>query len=319
VDDNGLRRRDRQVDTEFTTLSQTLQRNQQRIDGLDAMVVAIERYLADPSHTSPTFDRAQLQQELDRQREAIRQYRERTTALRRMIVQGRTQVGPGDPRYVHDVEVRAQHRDLVAREAEMVRAQGRIPSGADALLGRIDALERSVEEFDGRVNALVDRRIESIRTQVREEERRVAGYRDRLTALEGESAQVVGNLILRQFRDIQVQFYQIVMRADLGLVDVAWEQREEHNNRARMLAEEQNREINALNDEYREVTEGANPADAQQLGGAPAPAAGAAPTPPATTTPPTGAPPSNAPAASNGASGTGAPPSGPGTSQGQTQ
>jgi hypothetical protein len=78
---------------------------------------------------------------------------------------------------------------------------------------------------------------------------------------------VVGNLILRQFRDVQAQFYQIVMRADLGLVDVAWEQREEHNNRARMLAEEQNREISALNDEFAEVTEGASPEDAQRLQG----------------------------------------------------
>jgi DNA repair exonuclease SbcCD ATPase subunit len=265
VSDRDLQRRDRQVETEFTNLSQALQRNQQRVEGLDAMVVAIERYLADPSHVGASLDRAQLQQELERQREAVRQYRERVTGLRRMIVQGRTQIGPGDPRYVHDVEVRAQHRDLVEREATMLRAQGRMPGGGDALLARVDTLERAVADFDGRVNALVDQRSERIRVQVREEERRVAGYRARLESLENESAQVVGNLILRQFRDIQVQFYQIVMRADLGLVDVAWEQREEHNNRARMLAEEQNREINALNDEYREVTEGARPDDARQL------------------------------------------------------
>lgn len=317
VSDADLLRRDRQVEAEFTTLSQALQRNQQRVEGLDAMVVAIERYLADPTHVSPTLDRAQLQQELDRQREAVRQYRERVTNLRRMIVQGRTQIGPGDPRYVHDVEVRAQHRDLVQREATMLTAQGRMPGGADALLGRIDTLERAVGEFDARVNALVDQRAESIRATVREEERRVAGYRARLESLENESAQVVGNLILRQFRDIQVQFYQIVMRADLGLVDVAWEQREEHNNRARMLAEEQNREINALNDEYREVTEGARPDAARQLQGGAQPA-GAAPAATPTPQTPTGQGPSNAPATPESASSGTAPTSAPAAPQGQT-
>jgi len=318
VSDRDLQRRDRQVETEFTNLSQALQRNQQRVEGLDAMVVAIERYLADPSHVSASLDRAQLQQELDRQREAVRQYRERVTGLRRMIVQGRTQIGPGDPRYVHDVEVRAQHRDLVEREATMLRAQGRMPGGGDALLARVDTLERAVAEFDGRVNALVDQRSESIRAQVREEERRVAGYRARLESLENESAQVVGNLILRQFRDIQVQFYQIVMRADLGLVDVAWEQREEHNNRARMLAEEQNREINALNDEYREVTEGARPDDARQLQGA-APAAGATPAAtPAPQTPSAGSPPSNAAATPATTPSVGSQTAAPAAPQGQT-
>lgn len=320
VSDADLRQRDRQVEAEFTTLSQGLQRNQQRVEGLEAMVVAIERYLSDPAHVSPTLDRAQLQQELERQRAAIRVYRERVSNLRRMIVQGRTQIGPGDPRYLHDVELRAQHTDLLNREATILRAQGRMPAGADALLARIDTLDRAVNEFDGRVNALVDQRSEGIRAQVREEEGRVAGYRARLESLEGESAQVVGNLILRQFRDIQVQFYQIVMRADLGLVDVAWEQREEHNNRARMLAEEQNREINALNDEYREVTEGARPEDARQLSGQPpAPQAGAAPAPaPTTTTPATGADPSAAPATAEGASSDGATPSAPTPPQGQT-
>ena len=318
VSDRDLQRRDRQVETEFTNLSQALQRNQQRVEGLDAMVVAIERYLADPSHVSASLDRAQLQQELERQREAVRQYRERVTGLRRMIVQGRTQIGPGDPRYVHDVEVRAQHRDLVEREATMLRAQGRMPGGADALLARVDTLERAVADFDGRVNALVDQRSERIRVQVREEERRVAGYRARLESLENESAQVVGNLILRQFRDIQVQFYQIVMRADLGLVDVAWEQREEHNNRARMLAEEQNREINALNDEYREVTEGARPDDARQLQGAP-PAAGATPAAtPAPQTPSAGSPPSNAAATPATTPSGGSQTAAPAAPQGQT-
>jgi len=46
------------------------------------------------------------------------------------------------------------------------------PDDADALLARIDTLERSINEFDGRVNALVDQRIEGIRNQVREEEPR---------------------------------------------------------------------------------------------------------------------------------------------------
>ncbi len=266
TDDDGMRRRDRQVENEFSTLSQQVQRNQQRVDSLESMVVAIERYLADPSHQTGTVDRTQLQAELVTQRAAIRQYRERVTALRRMIAQGRSQIGPGDPRYAHDFELRNQVRDIVDREAGLVRTAGRMPGDADGLLQRLASLDRSIEQFDQRVNGQVDTRIEAIRRQVQDEERRVAGYRERLASLETEAEDVVGNLILRQFRDVQVQFYQTVMRADLGLVDVAWEQREEHNNRARMLAEEQNREVSALNDEFGEVTEGAAPEDARGLG-----------------------------------------------------
>lgn len=267
TDDDGLRRRDRQAENELQSLSQAVQRNQQRVEGLEAMTVAIERYLADPSHQAAGVDRAQLQTELAQQRQAVGQYRERIQQLRRLISQARAQIGPGDPRYAHDVEVRAELRDLVQREAAILRNAGRLSPEAESLLRRLDTLDGLVDAFDGRVNAQVEERIGALRQQVQDEERRVAGYRDRLGALEREAEDVVGNLILRQFRDVQAQFYQIVMRADLGLVDVAWEQREEHNNRARMLAEEQNREISALNDEFAEVTEGASPEDAQRLQG----------------------------------------------------
>jgi tetratricopeptide (TPR) repeat protein len=267
TDDDGLRRRDRQAENELQSLSQAVQRNQQRVEGLEAMTVAIERYLADPSHQAAGIDRAQLQTELTQQRQAVGQYRERIQQLRRLISQARAQIGPGDPRYAHDVEVRAELRDLVQREAAILRNAGRLTPEAESLLRRLDTLDGLVDAFDGRVNAQVEERIGALRQQVQEEERRVAGYRDRLGALEREAEDVVGNLILRQFRDVQAQFYQIVMRADLGLVDVAWEQREEHNNRARMLAEEQNREISALNDEFAEVTEGASPEDTQRLQG----------------------------------------------------
>ena len=267
VDDDGLRRRDRQADNELQTLSQTLQRNQQRVDGLEAMVVAIERYLADPAHQSVQLDRTTLQAELGQQRASLQQYRDRVTNIRRMIGAARSQIGPGDPRYAHDVEMRAQLRDLVAREVAALRAAGRLPAEAEGLIARIDRLDQGIEEADGRINTLVDQRIVLITNQVHEEETRVAGYRERLGALEREAEDVVGNLIQQQFRQVRLQFYQIVMRADLGLVDVAWEEREEHNNRARLLAEEQNREISALNDEFSEVVEGASATDAQQLTG----------------------------------------------------
>jgi hypothetical protein len=280
TDSEGIRRRERLVGNEFQGYSQNLQRNLQRVDALEAMVVAIERYLADPAHQNANFDRTQLQQELVRQRGAIQQYRDRITTLRRQIAQGREQIGVGDPRYARDLELRAQLRDLTQRQASLLRASGRLPGDADALLQRLDRLDQQIDAADGRVTSLVDRRVGDIQARVREEEGRVAGYRDRLSALESEAATVVGNLILRQFRNVQVQLYQIMMRADLGLVDVAWEEREEHNNRARFLAEEQNRELQQVNDEFSEVTEGAAREDVQQLSAPPTSVGAPAPTPP---------------------------------------
>ncbi len=300
VDDEGMRRRDRQAEGEFQTLSQEVQRNEQRVEALEAMVVALEHYLSDPTHAAPGVSADEIRRELTTQHQAIQQYRDRVSALRRQIEEGRAQIGPGDPRFAHDVVVRQQVRDVVGREAAALRAAGRMPTEADGLLVRLDGIDRLIGDFDGRVNVQVDQRIQAIQAQVREEQARVAGYRERLAALEGESSEVVGNLILQQFRNVQVHFYQIVMRSDLGLVDVAWEQREEHNNRNRMLAEEETREISSLNDEFSEVTEGASLEDRQVLNAhtganATRPGTAVAPTVPPTQVPTTQAPPTQTP------------------------
>jgi tetratricopeptide (TPR) repeat protein len=303
VTDTQIRRRDHVAEGEFTTLGQELQRNEQRVQNLEAMVVAIEHYVADPGQQRGNLNIEALRTELGQHRTAIANYRERITELRRLIQAGREQIGPGDPRYERDLEISHQVHDLVQREQGIVAQSSRMPAGAAELLDRLDRVESQTLAFDQRVMTGVDRRVGGIRQQVEEEQGRVAGYRARLGQLESDASDVVGHLVMQSFAAVRLHFYQIVMRADLGIVDVAWEQREEHNNRARMLAEEENRQIAALNDEYNEVTEGAPPetpatapgASSGPPGGASgapsgAPAASGAPpaTPAASSTPPTG-------------------------------
>ena len=286
VTDAQIRRRDRAAEEEFGALSQELQRNEQRVANLESMVVAIERYVADPGQQRGNINIEALRQELVQHRAAVQRYRDSIAELRRLINAGRSQIGVGDPRYQRDLEVGQQYRELVGREQSAM--SGRMPGGAAELLARLDAVERRTRDFDARVGTNVDRRVEVIRVQVVEEEGRVAGYRGRLAQLEGDAADIVGHLVMQNFQSVRLHFYQIVMRADLGIVDVAWEQREEHNNRARMLAEEENREIAAYNDEFAEVTEGSTPdapaQNPQNQGASGAPPASGSP-PPTTTTP----------------------------------
>ena len=48
----------------------------------------------------------------------------------------------------------------------------------------------------------------------------------------------------------------MVLKADVGRVDIAWAQREEHRMRVDMLTRERNREIQLLDDEFREIMDG---------------------------------------------------------------
>lgn len=267
VDSAGMRRRDRAVENEFAALGQEVQRNEQRVSNLEAMLAAMRRYLRDNPNPRGNVDLTALNNEIRQHEAAIASYRARLADLRRLISAGRAQVGVGDPRYQRDIEIAREYRDLLVRQMNLLRNAGRLPPEADSLFARLDEAERRAQSFDQRLQAIVDERMTSVRNRVQEEERNVASYRLRLADLERESADVVGRAVMQSIANVRLHFYRIVMRADLGLVDVAWEERENHNNRARILAEELNRETTALNDEFSEVIEGAENETSQQRPG----------------------------------------------------
>jgi hypothetical protein len=49
------------------------------------------------------------------------------------------------------------------------------------------------------------------------------------------------------------RFYELVLRADLGTIDIAWARREDHRLRIDSLTRGRARELQALDDEFRDV------------------------------------------------------------------
>jgi hypothetical protein len=67
----------------------------------------------------------------------------------------------------------------------------------------------------------------------------------------------VGEVAQQHFARISDRLKSIVLRADVGIVQQAWEVREEQRARVRSLQRERAREEQTLNDELREVLDDA--------------------------------------------------------------
>jgi len=88
---------------------------------------------------------------------------------------------------------------------------------------------------------------------VDEETANLARYRVALGSLEGETEHVVGAITYLNFNRVHNRFYDLVLRADLGKIDVSWARREDHRLRIDALTRERARELQALDDEFRDV------------------------------------------------------------------
>jgi TolA-binding protein len=258
----------------YRELEGELRRMEVELLGIEARVTALERYMADSASRGEQVDesgRQALHTELTQQRAMVAQYRQAIGETRLLIERARVQVGIGDDRYQRDAELREQYARLVARERELLRAQGGgSNNGAriDAALAKATRIEAMLDEKDRLIDEVVDERTAEIKRQVDEETVNVEGYRQRLAALEGESVDVIGTITYLNFGQIRQRFYDLVLRADVGRIDVAWAQREEHRMRTELLTRERTREMRALDDEFREIMDDFGPAS-ESAGGNP--------------------------------------------------
>jgi TolA-binding protein len=248
VDTEDFVDRDLEKLDEYRALEGALQGLRVEMLGLEARIVASKTAMA--SVDPEKVDRAALEAELVGHEAEIVDYETQLVWIRRRLEVGRLHVGVGDKRYQSDALDRSKFNDAVNREREITGSGG---AAFDIAHGRITATERLLDLRDAEVAAVVKKRVSQMMAVVDEETRNLSRYRRALRSLEGETEDVVGTITYLNFERIRRRFHDLVMRADVGKIDVAWAKREDHRLRIDALTRKRAREIQALDDEFRDV------------------------------------------------------------------
>lgn len=250
---------------QWNKVSQRLQQLELESDKLQAIVNGLKRVLKDADKfgvTSDVTSRQRFQAEIAANEKDLAAYKKRIAEYREMVDMGRAQIGFGDQRYVEDDQVRRRFREVFNREVELV-ASGGDPGAADyarqiqPILRRANTVEDSLEQTKGRLEREADAQAQSLREQVEKEAANLEKYATDLDDLDQQARLLVGELAMKNFGLVRDRLKSIVLRADVGIVQQAWEVREEQLMRVRNLQRERAREEQNLNDELREVLDDA--------------------------------------------------------------
>jgi len=263
---------------QWNKVSQELSRRVKEVDYLHAVVNGLRRMLKEDAQRGVARDPASVQRiqgELDDNERQLKVYQDQATDLRRQIEVGRAQVGLGDARFQNDALARQQFRDLVEREVQLASG-GQAGSSAQAYAQRISPILSQARQTEERVTAAfnqlevqVTQRVAELRGKIDVEAKKIEGYKVQLGALDGEAHDLVGHVAERNFTLVRDKIRGIVLRADVGITEQAWEVREEELERVRNLQHERAREEQLLDEELREVLDDAGEAPSPP---APAPA-----------------------------------------------
>jgi tetratricopeptide (TPR) repeat protein/DNA-binding transcriptional ArsR family regulator len=266
VTDGDMAQRENSAKQQWNHVSQKLQRLQLEVDQLNAIVNGLKRMLAEGmAGGAANADTMQKwKAELDENQRDLKTYTKQITEVRRLIETGRVQVGYGDQRFVDDEKAREAFKLKLREEVNLVAA-GAAGSSAAAyanqvkpILDQADNSEADLNKTRNKILAEVAAKTTELSKIINEEAGKISSYTQQLDSLDQEARLVVGQVAMRNFGRVRDKLRKIILRADVGTVELAWEVREEQQHRVKSLLVERVRQQQVLNQELREVLDDSN-------------------------------------------------------------
>jgi hypothetical protein len=114
----------------------------------------------------------------------------------------------------------------------------------------------------------VEKRVAELRVKIEAERVKIQGYEGALAKLDDEAKGLVGLVAKRNFELVRDKLRNMVLRADVGITEQAWEVREEEIYRVQSLLTDRAKQESALDDELREVLDDSGDGKASPNAGA---------------------------------------------------
>ncbi len=230
-------------------------------EGVRAAIAGAEVWLEE-HRKQIQADRTQREQfaaELRKHREVVAAYEEELRELRRQVAL--TRDAAGTEAMGEEERLRADYLALLSQERTLIgRARGRLSSSAQGRLDRAWAASDKLAQVGARARALSDwitgearRRAEGLRARLAAEVAAQAEQQKALSAAQIEARAAVGKLAYRAFGEVRREFYQVALKADVGLNDVAWVRKKDRVERIRALSVQQAEELRAFDQRYRAI------------------------------------------------------------------
>jgi hypothetical protein len=252
--DDDFVARDKQPLEHYRQLGHELRGIETEIYSLEAKISGAERFVresaalrADPAGV------AAVEAELKGHRKAVELYRQALLDATHVIDAGRIRVGVDDERYMADRELRRRYKEAGDRELAGLRGSSSAVGEVDSLNTRVGGIESKIDGHDRYIDGVLAERHTDLSGKLAAEASVLEGHRKRLGELELEAEDVVGGATYIGFNNVRQRVYDLVLRADVGGVDVRWAEREKHRLNVERLTRDRAREIEALDNEYNEI------------------------------------------------------------------
>lgn len=217
------------------------------VDSTQAVAVALRKFAGDPKATGteplPADQRTTIMTALDETARESAAIDQELDDIERELQLGRDLAAVGD-------ETVANAR--AARKALLAELDGKQGPG---IYARATAVSRNLAQIEDRIDQAIARGMDQVKAQIVTERQNIAAMRTELAEHEGEARTIGSTVLGASFKDVKAKFYDIVIRTDVGNVDVAWSRKEDNDDDLKRLNLSRQRDLKQLRDEFRGIIE----------------------------------------------------------------
>ena len=128
--------------------------------------------------------------------------------------------------------------------------------GSNDLAQRAMHLADNLDQIDARIATSVEQALIQAKAQLVVESKNLSDYKEEQAGYEAEAKDVGATALGASFKDVKAKFYDVIVRTDVGNVDVAWSQKEDTDDDLKRLNLSRQRELKQLKDEFKDILDG---------------------------------------------------------------
>lgn len=255
-DKSAVDQRIARIDSRFAGMRRDLDTITFEIDSQKEQLQAVELYLARNAGQPMSDERRNKIEKLQAESRAdIDRLRDQQTALRSKINVERQRLGVGDEVSSQERGVRSSYADVLARQRELIAQVGGANTSSDMRTARqnLAEAESRLQGFSAQMDRLVGERSEELLKDLGREREMLTQLDQTAESLLKNSKTLTAHVAHHSFLEAKHDFGQIIMRGDVGLIDVAWQKKEDATRQINQLFEDRTAELKTLQDAFEEV------------------------------------------------------------------
>jgi hypothetical protein len=234
------------------------------IDTTEAQLIALEKFMRDMGKNEvKTKDAEDVGKIIVTLREDLKAMRAELVELRRDVILAQDRAGTGDETSQMARKLRTELQAALDAEANYMKRfvgnmQGKDKAKSQQIISLAqtsNSINLTLANMNDAIDQIVEGALVEVRASLNDEKGRLGAYKREYSNYEVESRELGGEILGLSFDDVARKFYDVLIRSDVGVVDVAWSLKEAADNATKRLNFDQARERKTLDSDFADVIE----------------------------------------------------------------